>query len=125
MSRGNLRQFFYYMHGYMNVMSRPQSYQSRDQNQIRPLSSQLVKSLGKPIMVAIKIQNRFIKGKLMMFDMHLNLIIDNALEIIKLRDGRSKERQFKTIILRGDSIKFIETSGTRIMISNDDEEVEF
>ena len=76
-------------------------------------------------MVAIKMRNRFIKGKLVMFDMHLNLIIDDAKEVIKLRDGSSKERQYKTIILRGDSIKFVETSGNRIMISNDDEEVDF
>ncbi len=99
-------------------------HQSRQYTQVRPLPSQLVKSLGKPIMVAIKIRNRFIKGTLRMFDMHLNLIIEDAKEIIKLRDGTKKERQFKTIILRGDSIKFVETSGKRIYV-NDDEEIEF
>ena len=56
--------------------------------------------------------------------MHLNLIIDQAKEIYKRRDGTTNEKQYKTIILRGDSIKFVETAGTRIMISSDDEEME-
>ena len=61
-----------------------------------------------------------------MFDMHLNLIIEGVKEVTRLRDGtKIKERQYKTIILRGDSIKFVETSGTRIMISSDNEEVEY
>ena len=101
-----------------------QSQRHRQYTQIRPLPSQLVKSLGKPIMVAIKIRNRFLEGTLRMFDMHLNLIIENAKEITKLRDGTKKERQYKTIILRGDSIKFVETSGKRIYVT-DDEEKEF
>ena len=104
-------------------MSRPQ-YHSRQNNQVRPLPSQLSKSLGKEIMVAIKVRNRFIKGILRMYDMHLNLILDKAKEITKLRDGTTKEKQYKKIILRGDSIKFVETAGTRIMISSDDEEIE-
>ncbi len=112
------------MHGYFHVMSRPQS-PNRQQNQgIRPLPSQLVKSLGKPILVAVKNRNQFIKGILKMFDMHLNLIIDDTKEITKLRDGTINERQFGRIILRGDSIKFVETSGTRIFV-DDDEETEF
>ena len=119
----NFRQFFYSMHGYFHVMSRPQ-YRPRQQNHVRPLPSQLSKSLGKPIMVAIKIRNRFIKGTLRIYDMHLNLVISDAVEVIKLRDGTKKERQFKTIILRGDSIKFVETSGKRFYVA-DDEEKEF
>ncbi len=111
------------MRCYFHVMSRPQ-YQSRQHNQVRPLPSQLSKSLGKPVMVAIKIWHRFIKGTLKMYDLHLNLIIENAIEVTKLRDGTKKERQYKTIILRGDSIKFVETSGKRIYIT-DDEEKEF
>jgi small nuclear ribonucleoprotein (snRNP)-like protein len=59
-----------------------------------------------------------------MFDMHLNLIIENAVELTKLRDGTTDEKQYKTIILRGDSIIYLETSGKRIYI-NDDEEREF
>ena len=59
-----------------------------------------------------------------MFDMHLNLIIDNALEITKYRDGNRKERQFKKIVLRGDSIIYVETSGKRFYVA-DDEEKEF
>ena len=111
------------MQGLIHVMSRPQN-QNRQQNQgIKPLPSQLVKNLGKPILVAIKIYNHFIQGNLLMFDMHLNLIIDDAKEVIKFRDGNTKERQFGRIILRGDSIKFVETSGTRIFV-NDDEETE-
>ncbi|TFG19439.1 MAG: hypothetical protein EU530_06250 [Promethearchaeota archaeon] len=104
-------------------MSRPQ-YQPRQENQERSLTSYLSKSLNKPIMVAIKIRNRFIKGTLKMYDMHLNLIIENASEVTKLRDGTNNEVQYKIIILRGDSIKFVETSGKRIYVS-DDEEKEF
>ncbi|MBN2157436.1 MAG: hypothetical protein JW776_15425 [Candidatus Lokiarchaeota archaeon] len=103
-------------------MSRNQP--QRQDNQVRPVPSQLVKSLGKPILVAIKIRNHFIKGILRMFDMHLNLIIENAVEITKLRDGTTSEREYTTIILRGDSIIYLETSGTRIVV-NDDEEIEF
>jgi small nuclear ribonucleoprotein (snRNP)-like protein len=104
-------------------MSPPQN-QNRYQNQVRPLPSQLSRSLGKEILVAIRMRNKFIKGKLRMYDMHLNLIIDQAKEITKLWDGTTQETQYKTIILRGDSIKFLETAGTRIMISKDDEEME-
>lgn len=101
------------------------NYQNQQSTNLRPLTSQLVKSLGKPIMVAIKINNRFIKGTLRMFDMHLNLIIDKALEITKLRDGTTNERQYKTIILRGDSIKYVETSGKIFFMNSEDEEIEF
>jgi len=106
-----------------HVMAQHSSPQSQN-SQIRPLPSQLVKNLNKEILVAIKIQNHFIKGILKMFDMHLNLIIDNAIEITKLRNGTTHERQFGTIILRGDSIIFVETSGTCIMVSDEETEKE-
>ncbi len=73
-------------------MSRPK-YQPRQQNQVRPLPSQLSRSLGKKILVAIKVRNMFIKGILRMYDLHLNLIVEDAVEVIKLRDGTKKERQ--------------------------------
>ncbi|MHA1340703.1 MAG: LSM domain-containing protein [Promethearchaeota archaeon] len=73
------------------------------------LTSKLKYFLGKELFISIKIRNHFIKGILREFDQHLNLIIDNAKEI-EYRSGENREieKQYGKIIIRGDSIIYID-----------------
>jgi small nuclear ribonucleoprotein (snRNP)-like protein len=91
------------------------SYQKYDQNQNaypRALSSSLKRCLNKKISVAIKIKNHFITGKLIEYDQHLNMILADSVETIVLaQKGENKSIPLKTVIIRGDSVIYIDFEG--------------
>ena len=67
----------------------------------RPLDV-LNNAKGKEVLVQLK-NNRQMVGTLLAFDIHINLVLDNAKEII---DGEEK-RNVGLPFLRGDAIVFI------------------
>jgi small nuclear ribonucleoprotein len=67
----------------------------------RPLDV-LNRALGSSVLVGLKGDREF-RGKLVGFDMHLNLVIEDA-EVIQ--DGEAAKR-YGTMVIRGDSIVFI------------------
>ncbi len=70
----------------------------------RPLDL-LNQAKGKEVLVQLKGNQQFV-GTLMAFDMHINVALDNAKEII---DGVAK-RNIGLTFLRGDTIIFISPS---------------
>lgn len=67
----------------------------------RPLDV-LNNSKGKDVLVQLK-NNRQMVGTLLAFDIHINVVLDNAREIV---DGEDK-RNIGLTFLRGDTIIFI------------------
>ncbi len=67
----------------------------------RPLDV-LNSAKGKEVLVQLK-NNRQMVGTLLAFDIHINVVLDNAREIV---DGESK-RSMGLTFLRGDTIIFI------------------
>ncbi|HHI30307.1 small nuclear ribonucleoprotein [Methanosarcinales archaeon] len=67
----------------------------------RPLDI-LNETLNSNVFVRLKKQREF-RGQLQGYDMHMNLVLDNAEEI--LNDNTTKK--FGTIVVRGDNIIFI------------------
>lgn len=63
----------------------------------------LNKSIGQSVLVRLK-NNTNIRGTITSFDMHMNMIIENADEVGE--DGASKTK-LGTILLRGGNILFI------------------
>jgi len=70
----------------------------------RPLDL-LNQSKGKEVMVQLKGEKQFV-GTLMAFDMHINVVLDNAKEV---QNGEVKKNIGLTF-LRGDTIIFISPS---------------
>ena len=103
-------------------------YQKHDQNQQaypRALSSSLKRCLNKKITVAVKIKNHFIIGKLIEYDQHLNLILDEAEEIVILaQKGENKRLPIKRVIIRGDSVIYIDFEGAQIKSPSGDSDEE-
>lgn len=64
----------------------------------RPLDL-LNNSKEKKVLVYLK-GDRIISGTLLAFDIHINLVLDNAIDTIK-------EKQLGLIFIRGDTIDFI------------------
>jgi len=64
-------------------------------------SELLTKALGNTVLVRLK-GGREVRGVLMSFDQHLNLVLDEAEEI---KDN--KTRRLGMIIVRGDNVVFI------------------
>ncbi|MDE1868940.1 MAG: small nuclear ribonucleoprotein [Candidatus Micrarchaeota archaeon] len=62
----------------------------------------LNKVLGQQVMVRLK-NKESIRGRLVSFDMHMNLVLENAEE---LNDGELKAK-IGTILLRGGNIIFV------------------
>jgi small nuclear ribonucleoprotein len=71
----------------------------------RPLDV-LNNAKGKEVLVQLK-NNRQMVGTLLAFDIHINVVIDNAKEII---EGEGK-RNIGLTFLRGDTIIFISPAG--------------
>ncbi|OYT54391.1 MAG: small nuclear ribonucleoprotein [Candidatus Altiarchaeales archaeon ex4484_2] len=67
---------------------------------MKPLDA-LGNVLGDQILVRLK-NGMEMRGKLKAFDIHLNIVLDDA----EFTDG-DVERKFKTLFLRGDMILFI------------------
>jgi len=65
----------------------------------------LEKYLNKEILVELKDQ-RTLKGILMGFDEHMNLVLEQAEE-----KGKDKSRRLGTVLLRGNNVISISTSG--------------
>ena len=72
----------------------------------RPLDL-LNHSKGKEVLVQLKGNQQFV-GTLIAFDMHINVVLDNAKEVI---DGNVKKNIGLTF-LRGDTIIFISPAST-------------
>jgi len=72
----------------------------------RPLDL-LNQSKGKEVLVQLKGDKQFV-GKLMAFDMHINVALDNAKEV---QDGEVKKNIGLTF-LRGDTIIYISPAST-------------
>jgi len=82
-----------------------QKNQSQSQLHNYFLTSKLKYSLNKEIITSIKIRNHFIKGILKEYDQHLNLLLENPIEIVYDKNGKKeKELKNKKLIIRGDSI---------------------
>jgi small nuclear ribonucleoprotein len=70
-------------------------------SQQRPLDA-LNRALGSPVLVGLK-GGRELRGKLLAFDVHVNLVLENAEEI----SGNEAKRRYGTMIIRGDNVVFI------------------
>ncbi|MEM3227862.1 MAG: LSm family protein [Candidatus Micrarchaeaceae archaeon] len=62
----------------------------------------LNKMVGQKILVRLK-NNVDIRGQMVSFDIHMNIVIDNAEEL----DGSELKAKLGTILLRGGNILFI------------------
>jgi len=71
----------------------------------RPLDV-LNRALGSSVLVSIKGGKEF-RGKLSGFDVHVNLVLEEAEEI---QGGQSLKR-YGTMIIRGDNVVFISPAG--------------
>ncbi len=74
----------------------------------RPLDL-LNQSKGKEVLVQLKGNQQFV-GTLMAFDMHINVVLDNAKEVV---EGNVKKNIGLTF-LRGDTIIFISPASTAL-----------
>jgi len=66
----------------------------------------LNKALDQQVLVKLK-GNRSISGMLKAFDVHLNLILENAEETGKKEDGSEEKEKHAKIMVRGDNIILI------------------
>ena len=62
-------------------------------------------SIGKEVLVVLKDDLRF-RGTLKAFDVHMNLVLDQAEEV-----SEENTKRFGTIVVRGDNIIFISPAG--------------
>jgi len=67
-------------------------------------------SINKIILIKVK-RNRLFRAKLMSFDEHLNIFIENAEQIFEYQDEdgniREEHEDLGSIVIRGDNIIFI------------------
>lgn len=66
----------------------------------------LNRALGSPVLVGLKGGREF-RGKLSGFDVHINLVIEDAEEI----HGGEVAKRYGTMVIRGDSVIFISPAG--------------
>jgi len=66
----------------------------------------LNKALNQPVLVKLK-GNKLISGVLKAFDVHLNLVLENAEETSKKEDGSEEKEKHARIMVRGDNIVLI------------------
>ena len=62
----------------------------------------LDESLGRDVLIKLK-GGKVIRGNLQGFDQHMNLLLDNSVEL--LEEGKSNE--IGTIVVRGDNVVMI------------------
>jgi len=66
---------------------------------------ELTKSVGKPVLVRLK-GDRTVRGLLASFDVHLNIILEDAEELSNGENQNIKEK-YPRLMVRGDNIIFI------------------
>ncbi len=66
---------------------------------------ELTKALGQQVLVRLK-GDRIVRGTLASFDVHLNIILENAEELTNNEEQSVKEK-YPKIMVRGDNIIFI------------------
>ncbi len=93
-------------------MERRQPYQQNRQQ--RPIDF-LKNSINKVILIKVK-RNRLFRARLMSFDEHLNVYIENCQQLFEYQDenGNIKEEMenLGNIVVRGDNIIFINLAST-------------
>jgi len=72
----------------------------------RPLDL-LNQSKGKEILIQLK-NNKQLVGKLLAFDIHINLVVDNTREL----EGGEVKRNIGLTFLRGDTVIYISPAAT-------------
>ena len=77
----------------------------------RPLDL-LNASKGKEVLVQLKGDKQFV-GTLMAFDIHINVVLDNAKEL----EGGQMKKNVGLTFLRGDTIIFISPASTSISLN--------
>ena len=87
-------------------MERRNQYQHRPQRPIDYLKN----SINKIILIKVK-RNRLFRARLMSFDEHLNIYIENAEQLFEYQDEegnvREEHENLGSIVIRGDNIIFI------------------
>ncbi|MEM2874872.1 MAG: LSm family protein [Candidatus Hadarchaeales archaeon] len=71
----------------------------------RPLDV-LNRALGSPVLVGLK-GGRELRGKLSGFDVHVNLVLEEAEEI----QGGEAVKRYGVMVIRGDSVVYISPAG--------------
>lgn len=66
----------------------------------------LTRATDQQVLVKLK-GNRTISGILKAFDVHLNLVLENAEETSRKEDGTEEKEKYPKIMVRGDSIILI------------------
>ncbi len=61
----------------------------------------LSENLGKTVLVKLR-GNRLLRGSLRSFDQHLNVVLDDAEEVLE-----SGTRRLGTVIIRGENVIFV------------------
>ncbi len=69
--------------------------------QQRPFDA-LNRALGSPVLVSLKGGREF-RGKLLAFDIHVNIVLEEAEEL----SGNEAKRRYGTMIIRGDNVVFV------------------
>lgn len=86
------------------------SNQPRTSTSHNPIE-QLSKSLNKMILIKIK-KNRLFRGLLKSFDQHLNLFLQECVQIYEIENEKGelieKTEELGEIIIRGDNVVFLE-----------------
>jgi len=61
----------------------------------------LSENLGKIVLVKLR-GNRLLRGSLRSFDQHLNIVLENAEEVLE-----NETRRLGTVIIRGENVIFV------------------
>ncbi|MCD4845968.1 MAG: small nuclear ribonucleoprotein [Methanosarcinales archaeon] len=71
----------------------------------RPLDI-LNNALGKPVIIKLK-GNRSFRGTLDGYDIHMNLVLDNAEELLKDESNNDSVKKLGSVVVRGDNVVYI------------------
>ncbi|MHA1819680.1 MAG: LSM domain-containing protein [Promethearchaeota archaeon] len=83
----------------------------RQQRQLPNPIEQLQKSLNKTILLKVK-KNRLFRGKLISCDNHLNLLLQDCVQIYEIENENGElveeQEELGEILIRGDNVIFVE-----------------
>jgi len=71
----------------------------------RPLDI-LNNALGKPVIIKLK-GNRSFRGTLDGYDIHMNLVLDNAEELLNDESNNENIKKLGSVVVRGDNVVYI------------------